>query len=244
MADEEIDSFVKKFKSLWAAGHQASLSFESKVGEVCVNLSCNFGRNLPPPVYYVEKDCKKYHKNVSPSRERRRARRFAERAKEVNLREDFINDNSVEESVAEDVIKNSCIEDGVCAEEDILSHENLILGSKNEGDVAETNVNITTVTTEEDATLKTTGMTNSVAIIPLEKVTMNDDKIRKNISEKLELNSCKVGCITIHRDASDNSFVRGDVSIELMSVSQIKDTNFGFETCVVLPCQQKIQENG
>ena len=69
---------------------------------------------------------------------------------------------------------------------------------------------------------------------------MNDEKIRKNIAEKLESNDCKVESITVHRDASDNSFVRG----ELMSTSCIKSKNFGFETCVVLPCPRKIQENG
>ena len=105
-------------------------------------------------------------------------------------------------------------------------------------------MNITTVTTVEDTTMRTSEMTNSVAIIPLEKVKMNDEKIRKNIAEKLESNDCKVESITIHRDASDNSFVRGDVAIELMRTSCIKSKNFGFETCVVLPCPRKIQENG
>ena len=41
MAHEEIDSFVRHFKSLLSAGHNATtLNVECKLGEVNVALSC------------------------------------------------------------------------------------------------------------------------------------------------------------------------------------------------------------
>ena len=44
MAHEEIDSFVRHFKSLLSAGHNATLNVECKLGEVNVALSCKVGR--------------------------------------------------------------------------------------------------------------------------------------------------------------------------------------------------------
>ena len=40
MEDVEIDSFLKKFKMLRNAGYDASLNFESKLGEVFISLNC------------------------------------------------------------------------------------------------------------------------------------------------------------------------------------------------------------
>ena len=45
----EIDSFVKKFKLLWGAGYDTTLNFESKLGEMHINLSCKVGRIIPLP---------------------------------------------------------------------------------------------------------------------------------------------------------------------------------------------------
>ena len=50
MVHLEIDSFVKKFEALWSAGLEASLSLESKLGELCISLNCKVGRPLPPPM--------------------------------------------------------------------------------------------------------------------------------------------------------------------------------------------------
>ena len=49
MAGVDIDSFVNKFKSLWSAGHNATLNIESKLGEVEISLRCKIGRSSPPP---------------------------------------------------------------------------------------------------------------------------------------------------------------------------------------------------
>ena len=49
MADVEIDSFLRKFKSLRDAGYKASLTFDTDLGEVNISLSCKVGRVVPPP---------------------------------------------------------------------------------------------------------------------------------------------------------------------------------------------------
>ena len=73
MGHAKIDSFVNKFKLLWRAGYDASLSLESKLGEVHLNLSCKVGRSIPPPSSPI---APKYR---SPSYFRRQERRRAAR---------------------------------------------------------------------------------------------------------------------------------------------------------------------
>ena len=45
----EIDSFVRKFKSLRDAGLEASFNLETKLGEVVISIRCKVGRDIPLP---------------------------------------------------------------------------------------------------------------------------------------------------------------------------------------------------
>ena len=74
MVNAEIDSFVVKFKSLWAAGYKATLSLESCMGEVVINLNCKVGRTKPPPMPFMSPVVMP-NKNRSPSYYRRQVRR-------------------------------------------------------------------------------------------------------------------------------------------------------------------------
>ena len=74
MADVEINSFVEKFKLLRGAGFEASLSFECKLGEVCISLNCKVGRVAPPT-----SPSQSFFTKRSPSYYRRLERRKAER---------------------------------------------------------------------------------------------------------------------------------------------------------------------
>ena len=60
----EIDSFVEKFKSLWKSGFNAHLAMDSFTGHVSLHVNLNHA----------------YHRQKTNSRDRRRARRAAERA--------------------------------------------------------------------------------------------------------------------------------------------------------------------
>ena len=70
----EIDSFVNKFRLLWTAGHDASLTLESKLGEVYVSLNCKVGRIVPPSITLTVAASPKFR---SPSYSRRQIRRKA-----------------------------------------------------------------------------------------------------------------------------------------------------------------------
>ena len=78
MAVIEIDSFVSKFKSLWASGHQAKLSVNSKRGKVWINL--RVGLESPEP-----HDGLVYHQGPvhGNARQRRNHRRASARAAAV-----------------------------------------------------------------------------------------------------------------------------------------------------------------
>ena len=77
MADTEIDSFIQKFKLLRGSGIEATLNFETKLGEVYISLNCKVGRNLPPPLSKSPPVVSSKHR--SPSFIRRQIRRDAER---------------------------------------------------------------------------------------------------------------------------------------------------------------------
>ena len=74
MAAAEIDTFILKFKNLWAAGLDAHLNAETHAGQAWVSLHLRLGHppgplNVVPP--RMTKNC--------PARQRRRAQREADR---------------------------------------------------------------------------------------------------------------------------------------------------------------------
>ena len=104
MAQTEIDSFVKKFKSLWNSGFNATLNLESKLGEVEIALNCKVGRVSPPPsvppTFFSSSP-----RNRSPSYFRRQARRRASRdSLNVLLESHADEDNEVNGSENSDTV--------------------------------------------------------------------------------------------------------------------------------------------
>ena len=99
MSTSEFHSFVQKFYHLWNSGRSAHLGLRCHVGEAWVGLRAQLGG---PPQYHG------FHhqptpKRVSPSRDRRRARRVAARSERTE-ENDIIEKNTTEKVVAE---KNS-----------------------------------------------------------------------------------------------------------------------------------------
>ena len=75
MASREIDSFVRKFQQLWSAGFSAHLDLDSDAGEAWVGLRVKLGHGREQrdlPTFF-------HSKFDSPSRQRRRHKRAAER---------------------------------------------------------------------------------------------------------------------------------------------------------------------
>ena len=76
MAVTELDSFLSKFKSIWASGHQAELKFNSKKGNIWVNLQVEL--KCPQPYLGGHQD-----HGLGNARQRRNIRCAAARATEV-----------------------------------------------------------------------------------------------------------------------------------------------------------------
>ena len=77
MGLHELDSFVKKFVSLWRSGCEANLQVQSRAGNAYVNLQLGLGQadvHVYPPAAGVG-GCR----GGGPARQRRRTRREAER---------------------------------------------------------------------------------------------------------------------------------------------------------------------
>ena len=72
----EVHSFVSKFTSLWSAGSNASLFFESNAGKAYVTLRFELGEH---PMKLNDASGGMLKKRLSPSKLRRRERRAAER---------------------------------------------------------------------------------------------------------------------------------------------------------------------
>ena len=115
-ANSEIHSFVSKFLGLMSSGYDATLKFDSKLGECSVQLQCNLGRPLPPvpPKTY----CNEKYRNQSyyNRQKRRREEKFSvsTQAEEASfIEEDSAyeasfsskNENKAEEAITK---SNSC----------------------------------------------------------------------------------------------------------------------------------------
>ena len=110
MGAVEIDSFVAKFKSLLGAGHNATLSFESQLGEVSITLNCKVGRITPPP-WISSRPYVRNNKHRSPSYLRRQERQKADRVStSVVLDTSYAEEADVSQQATEvsEVEANSC----------------------------------------------------------------------------------------------------------------------------------------
>ena len=99
MFPTEFDSFVRKFHQLWNHGITAHLDLDTHAGSAWVGLRVHLGHVPGPPCHSVTPGQVYPKKHVSPSRQRRRARREAARSKES---EKVVNDNKTVEETSVD----------------------------------------------------------------------------------------------------------------------------------------------
>ena len=78
MTITELDTFIRKFNQLWQAGLTAHLDLDTHAGSAWVGLRVQLGHVAPGPLHQVHQQHQAFRR-VSPSRERRRARRLAAR---------------------------------------------------------------------------------------------------------------------------------------------------------------------
>ena len=96
MATHEFHSFVQKFYQLWNSGRSAHLGLHCHAGEAWVELRAQLGG----PHHYHSFHHQPTPKRVSPSRDRRRARRAAAHSERTEENE-IIEKNTTEKVVAE-----------------------------------------------------------------------------------------------------------------------------------------------
>ena len=72
----ELDQFIRKFVSLWQSGWEVSLHMESRAGKAFVNLQLGLGQAQQ---HSGKSDHVGVHRGGSPSKQRRRDRREADR---------------------------------------------------------------------------------------------------------------------------------------------------------------------
>ena len=100
MAEQEIDSFIKKFKFLWKSGFDAHMDVDTHAGQAWVGLRVGLGVHGPP------QPIKSSKLKDSPCRQRRRVKR--EGARQVQAEEAAKKEDGSETVlVAEESIENS-----------------------------------------------------------------------------------------------------------------------------------------
>ena len=102
----ELDSFVKKFVSLWRSGCEANLQVQSRAGNAYVNLQLGLGQadvHVHPPAAGDGG-----RRGGGPARQRRRTRREAER----QSRSDAVQADRVFIDNREDKTKVYCVQLG------------------------------------------------------------------------------------------------------------------------------------
>ena len=102
----ELDTFVHKFHQLWNAGYNAHLDLDTRAGVAWVGLRVQLG-HVPGPLHHqvnppFSKNLKK--KTESPSRQRRCARRAAERQRQAAAEKAPVTDVVKASSLVKDVI--------------------------------------------------------------------------------------------------------------------------------------------
>ena len=90
----ELHSFVNKFVSLWQSGCDASLHIESKAGNAFLNLQLGLGQAKAHP----HAGC---HRKGGPARQRRRAKREAERQARVTAEQAVMNEKATTDDETE-----------------------------------------------------------------------------------------------------------------------------------------------
>ena len=85
MGFRELDSFVKKFVSLWRSGCEANLQVQSRAGNASVNPQLDLGKADVHPLAAGDGG----RRGGGPARQRRRARREAERQTKSDVEQEM-----------------------------------------------------------------------------------------------------------------------------------------------------------
>ena len=131
----ETTSLISKFKSLWLAGVEANLVFETRAGQAWGTLHVNLGEHpgqAQPPLYHQERP---HQKHDSPAKQRRRERRKAARSETAIETVDMVAEeatNSIDEETNENSNINSATEEVQDSSDKVVTEEEATSGKVSE----------------------------------------------------------------------------------------------------------------
>ena len=228
----EIDSFYLKFKNLLLAGQSAKLTFHAEAGKasVSLNLEIDVPQHVPEDTPF----------RVGPSRQRRRQRRAEARevAEEAVQEEASVSVHeeaeiaSVDQAIA--ALNNADQSKSVKVNpiENNAEEATRVLGVLHEPCDEIENYTISKEIKEQKAKDNPVGL---ISVIPQKYFDMNDVMLREAIRKKIETKKLIVKQVDIHRTVG-GAFIRSDVSIEPVAANMIKELDFPFDNCQVIPC--------
>ena len=229
MAMSEIDSFIYKFRNLLYSGKNARLELKSESGKATVNLTVEVEIPTKP----------RYQAWNGTARQRRRDRRATARA--VAAGEVAAADAAAVGAVTEDAaVKNVVAETEEAGK--ARSVEVTDMGANQFEDAVEAKELEAARSFEpEDEIVKEVNSEDtieekceSVSVIPIRKVSADDDTIEKVIKDKFAEKGFTIFEFGIHRSAV-GTFIRFDARIGPTSGKLLEKTDFGFSNCRVIP---------
>ena len=178
MALSELDTFVLKFKQLWKSGQDAHLDLESHAGKAWVGLRLRLGEEPGPS----QKPSKLPKATSSPSRDRRRLRRAAERVKVFDNEheaEEASTQNDEKDKVAEEVLEPKVENREAAVEAENEEQELVNQVSEEQNDLAlltseEPPEKVNGNNSEEDPVANASSSTDDVTVHEIETIETSD----------------------------------------------------------------------
>ena len=228
----EIDSFYLKFKNLLIAGQSANLTFHAEAGKASISLNLEINVS-----HHVLEDV---HVRVGPSRQRRRQRRVEARvAAEGAVHEEAseaVHREAEKASVDQNTFPENNAEqaNSVKVNPTVNDAEQATRGS---GVLHEPSdeIEIETISKETKELETKDNSVNLISVIPQKYFDMNDEMLKEAIRKKIEAKKLIVKQVDIHRTVG-GAFIRSDVCIEPVAANMIKQIDFPFDNCQVIPC--------
>ena len=209
----ELDSFFTKFKNLWASGHEATLTVNSRNGKVWMNL--HVGLQCPQPHHGGHA----HHQGQGNARQRRNIRRAAARAATVT--EEVTRTSNIEEK------DDAIVEDAV----EKIVNPNVTLTTEievtNQG-VEEPVVPMHVADSENSEASDIPNFVESILVTPDCQTGWKDNYISKLINDKLLVVNLKMKSIQINRRWG--SFISCLVKIEPVERKEIENIDFAIKT--------------
>ena len=220
----EIDSFIYKFRNLLYSGKDARLEIKSESGKATVNLTAEVDIPQRPPPFQARN---------GPARQRRRERRATARAgagAEAAAGQAPVGAIAADIATAE---KEEAAEARAEKVSDVTENEFEDAVEARNLEAARAFEPADEILIEVTSDEKLEKLCESVSVIPVRKVTADDDTIETLIKDKFAVKGVTIFEFCIHRSVT-GTFIRFDARIGPTTGKFLETTDFGFSNCRVI----------